>query len=102
MTAKRVDDNQREIVNFFRRAGCSVLILSAVGKGCPDAIVGLQLPNGARRNFLIEIKNGNRPPSGQLLTEMEQHFFDTWKGQVMIINSIEKAQNFMAQLLKET
>jgi hypothetical protein len=84
--AKRIDDNQREIVSTFRKIGASVQILSDVGRGCPDIIVGM-----FGKNFLVEIKNGKKPPSAQRLTEKEQSFFDTWKGHVCIVRSVEDA-----------
>lgn len=87
---KRIDDNQREIVKAFRDMGATVQILSAIGKGCPDLLLGWR-----GQNYLIEIKNGKKPPSGQRLTEHEQKFFDSWKGQVCIINSIDNAVLFI-------
>ena len=92
--AKRVDENQKEIVKAFREIGASVQILSDVGKGCPDLLIGF-----AGRNWLIEIKNGNKPPSQQQLTEKEQQFFNTWRGQVCIIRSIEQARFFFKNSL---
>lgn len=79
---KRVDANQVEIVKILRKFGCSVLILSSVGKGCPDILAGFK-----GQNYLIEIKDGKKPPSARKLTEHEQKFHDEWKGQVCIINS---------------
>jgi hypothetical protein len=87
---KRVDQNQKHIVKAFRELGASVQILSEVGKGCPDILVGVD-----GKNYLFEIKNGEKPPSGQKLTEPEQVFFDTWKGQVKVINSIADVVHFM-------
>jgi hypothetical protein len=91
--AKRIDENQPEIVKTFRGLGASVLILSAVGKGCPDLALGI-----FGKNYLIEIKNGNKPPSAQKLTEKEQEFFESWKGQVNIITSKEQAITFINSL----
>jgi hypothetical protein len=88
-----VDENQKSIVDFLRGLGASVLILSEVGKGCPDILCGI-----FGQNFLIEIKNGMLAPSAQKLTKHEQHFFDTWKGQVCVINSECDAINFINDL----
>ncbi len=88
--AKRVDENQREIVKAFRQLGASVQILSDVGKGCPDLAIGIR-----GLNYLIEVKNGKKPPSGRRLTEHEQLFFDSWRGQVCVINSIDEAISFI-------
>ncbi len=86
MTARRTDANQREIVDTFRQLGATVQILSDVGKGCPDLVVGI---HGI--NFLVEVKDGSKPPSKQKLTEHEQVFFDIWRGQVCVIKNQDEA-----------
>lgn len=91
--AKRVDANQKEIVSTFRALGASVQILSDLGKGCPDLVVGI-----FGKNYLIEVKNGKKPLSGQKLTEPEEKFFKAWKGQVCIIKSTDEVINFMHNL----
>lgn len=88
--AKRVDANQREIVKTLRSLGGTVLILSEVGKGCPDICLGYR-----GKNYLIEIKDGSKPPSKQALTSDESKFHLAWKGQVCIINSIDNAVKFL-------
>lgn len=93
--AKRIDRNQNEIVQFFRNSGFSVAITSGLGAGFPDVVLGFQ---GC--NFLVEIKDGNKPPSAQKLTDAESKFFDQWKGQVCIINSIEAAINLVNEIRK--
>jgi hypothetical protein len=75
--------------------GCSVLILSDIGKGCPDIMVGYR-----GKNYLIEIKNGKRPPSGQVLTPAEILFFERWMGQVDIIRSENEAIEFIKIRMK--
>jgi len=90
MTAKRVDANQKEIVKAFRDLGCSVLIISNIGKGAPDIVVG---KNG--KTYLFEIKDGNKLPSQQKLTPHEEAFHADWKGHVEIIKSIDEVVNFM-------
>lgn len=87
---KRVDQNQKHIVKTFRELGASVQIISEVGKGCPDILVGID-----GKNYLFEIKNGEKSLSGQKLTESEQLFFDSWKGQVKIIKTISEVVHFM-------
>ena len=87
---KRVDANQKEIVKTFRDCGATVLILSEVGRGCPDICVGI-----FGQNFLVEIKDGAQPPSKQKLTDAEIEFFEKWKGQVQIIKSVDEAVRFI-------
>ena len=87
---RRVDNNQREITEILRDLGCSVQILSEVGKGCPDLALGYR-----GKNYLIELKDGNKPPSQRKLTPDEQKFFDNWRGQVCIIKSVAEATDFI-------
>lgn len=84
--AKRTDANQTEIVETFRAMGATVQIISMIGKGCPDIIVGFQ---GV--NYLIEIKDGQKLKGQQKLTDHEQMFFAKWRGQVCIIKSVDEA-----------
>lgn len=91
--AKRVDDNQKAIVKLFRELGASVQILSDVGKGCPDIVVG-----AIGRNYLFEIKNPLRNLSGQKLTDWEQIFFNTWQGHVEIIKTQDDVIAFMNKI----
>ena len=39
----------------------------------------------------MEIKDGSKPPSARRLTPAEQEFFDTWRGQVCVVNSVAEA-----------
>lgn len=89
--ACRIDENQNEIVKTFRDLGASVLILSSVGKGCPDLLVGITDIQGRKHNILVEIKDGKKTASKRKLTKDEQHFFDTWKGKAIVIDSIAQA-----------
>jgi len=83
---KRVDRNQPEIVKALRKAGCSVRSTHMIGSGFPDIVGGVR-----GKNYLIEIKDGDKPPSGQRLTPAEKEFFMTWKGQVNVASTIEEA-----------
>lgn len=82
---KRTDANQKSITEQLRKCGFSVLVLSMVGHGCPDILIGAK-----NRNFLIEIKDGQKIPSQRKLTEDEQKFFARWKGQVNVCNSFDE------------
>jgi hypothetical protein len=78
---RRVDQNKQLIVEVLRRAGASVQVLSEVGKGVPDLLIGSATCNGRPMNILIEVKN----PEGRCdLTEAEVRWIKTWKGQVAI------------------
>lgn len=82
----KIDANQPEIVAALRKAGCTVQHLHAVGKGCPDLLCAV---NG--ETFLIEVKDGAKPPSKQALTDDQITWHTGWKSQVNIVNSVAGA-----------
>lgn len=82
--AARVDRNQPEIVELFRKLGWTVLILSQL-KNCCDICVS---KNG--RTIMIEIKDGEKKPSQQKLTEGEIKFKDNWQGEYALVNCIDQ------------
>ena len=83
---KNTDANQGRIVRALRDVGATVTVLSQVGYGCPDILVGFR---GV--NYLLEIKDGAKSPSRQRLTPAEMRWHNEWRGQVAIVNSIDAA-----------
>lgn len=77
------DQNEADIVNFFRKSGFTVERLS--GKNVPDLLLG---KHGF--NFLVEVKMPN-----QDLNAGQKLWHDSWRGQTKVIKSIEDAQNFI-------
>ena len=86
MRARKIDANQTEIVEGLRKIGCSVAVTSAAGNGFPDLVVGYY-----GQNFLIEVKDGNKPPSRQKLTPEQEQFHINWRGQIAIVKSLDEA-----------
>ena len=84
--AHKVDGNQAEIVKALRRIGASVQILSSVGRGCPDILVGLRTGGNGRRNLLMEIK---LPGERFTLDQVDWH--DAWRGQVAVVETVDEA-----------
>jgi hypothetical protein len=82
----RTDVNQGNIVNALRDVGASVAVTSALGSGFPDIVVGFR---GV--NYLMEIKDGSKPPSKRRLTPKEKEFHDLWRGSVVVVNDIDEA-----------
>jgi alanine dehydrogenase len=70
------DGNHAEIVKGLRDAGATVQDLGAVGKGCPDILVGFR-----GQSYVIEIKDGRLPPSARELTDDQKKWHAEWKGQ---------------------
>ena len=83
-TRRRVDKNQTEIVKVLKQLGCSVVSLADKGHGCPDLLVGFKA-----QNYLVEVKG----KKGKL-TEDQETFFQTWKGQTMVFRNTEEIIEF--------
>jgi hypothetical protein len=84
--AARVDENQGLIVKALRACGATVRIITQ-GDGIPDLLVGYQ-----GHTILMEVKDGNKPPSARQLTPAEQNFFDQWTGgKLFIVKSVDEA-----------
>ena len=84
--ARAIDANQPEIVAALRRVGCFVTSLAGVGNGCPD-IVAIK----GRRVWLIEVKDGRKPPSARKLTPAEQEWHAKANGQAHVVCSVDEA-----------
>ena len=82
-TAARIDSNQTEIINAFRKLGCSVWPTHQLGKGFPDAVVAKNC-----KTVLVEIKDGSKAKSARVLTQDEQKFHDNWRGIVLIVENL--------------
>lgn len=84
--AAKIDANQTIITDTLRRLGATVQHIHTVGKGCPDLLVGWR-----GQNLLVEIKDGDKAPSRRQLTPDEQRWHEEWRGQVVIVESIDDA-----------
>lgn len=86
MRAARIDANQPEIIKALRAVGCSVQPLHTVGQGTPDLLVGI-----ASKNVLMEVKDGSRVPSEQKLTPDQVKWHASWRGNVVVVKSVDEA-----------
>lgn len=84
--AAKVDANQAEIVDALRRVGASVQPLHAVGAGVPDLLIGYR-----SMNYLVEVKDGSKPPSARKLTEKQAEWHKLWRGSVLTVTSAKDA-----------
>jgi hypothetical protein len=84
--AAKVDRNQAEIVAALRDIGATVQPLHAVGAGCPDLLVGFR---GV--NYLIEVKDWQKPPSQRKLNDFQVEWHGGWKGQVAKVETVGAA-----------
>lgn len=81
----RADNNQKEIVDYLRDTGRSVLILSQVGGGAPDLLVGAR-----GENILLEVKGKN----GKLRSGQKK-FMREWAGEAYVVRSIDEVQKLL-------
>lgn len=85
--AAQVDGNQADIVDGLRGVGASVAILSGVGGGVPDLLVGYR-----RQTFLFEVKDGAKSPSRRQLTPDQKLWHATWAGRpVHVVLTVDQA-----------
>jgi Holliday junction resolvase len=90
MRAARRDDNEAEIVKALRACGAKVRIVTQ-GDGIPDLLVGY---NGY--TILMEVKDGDKPPSARKLTEAEEKFFLEWTGGLLVkVESVQEALDIL-------
>jgi hypothetical protein len=90
MTWAKVDTNQPAVVKRLREIGCTVRSTAAVGQGFADLCVGFR-----GQTFILEVKDGSKPPSARKLTEDEAAFMSGWAGQYAIVNSPEEAAAYI-------
>ena len=83
--AAKIDENQPDIVKGLRKIGASVQPLHAVGAGCPDLLVGYQ-----GQNYLIEIKNPEKPKYDRRLTPDQAEWHGGWEGQKAVCETIDE------------
>jgi predicted transcriptional regulator len=93
LRARRVDENQKAIINALRKIGATVADTSRAGHGFPDLVVGRH-----GMNYLIEIKDGDKQPARRKLTPAQQIFHETWRGQIITVTSVDEAINAVTSL----
>jgi len=94
MRGNRIDANQNEIVRELRKVGATVLITSNL-KNAFDILVGFR-----GELYIVEIKDGSKPPSQRKLTPGEtkcKQDFQNVGVKYHIINSVQEA----IEMLKE-
>jgi len=84
----KVDDNQAEIVKALRAIGATVLHTHQLGQGAPDIVCGYR---GV--NYMLELKDGKKPPSARKLTPDELKWHGEWRGKAHVVESVQEAIN---------
>lgn len=89
--AAKIDANHDQIVSVARAYGATVQSLAAVGRGCPDLLIGYR-----GHTLLVEVKDGTKPPSARQLTNQQLDWHANWKGgTVAIIKDIEGLEHLL-------
>lgn len=78
-----MDANQPAIVAALRAAGRTVEVISDVGRGVPDLLVGHQL-----RTFCLEVK---APRKRGDLTPVEMAWMARWRGHYAVVTTPQEA-----------
>lgn len=78
----KVDLTQPAIVKALRQIGASVQVLSMVGGGCPDLVVGYH-----GTCIMLETKTGKGK-----LNETQKAWHAKWAGAVAVVRTPEEAQ----------
>ena len=91
--AAKTDRNQTEIVKALRAIGATVQSLAAIGKGCPDLLIGF-----GGKNFLMEIKDGEAVLSKQQLTPDQIGWHLQWRGSVHVVKSKYEALKILQRI----
>lgn len=84
----KIDANQSHIVTTLRAVGATVQSLAAVGNGVPDLLVGFR-----GMNYLMEVKDGSKPPSARRLTKDQMIWHKAWNGGVVVVTNETEALN---------
>lgn len=88
--ARKKDVNHNAIADALEAAGCSVLDLSRLAHGTPDALVWSPRLHAY---CLVEIKN----PEGRNRMEPRQvEFLKRWRGPVVVVESVDEALRLFA------
>jgi len=89
--AARIDENQVDIVAALRKVGCRVKSTAAVGDGWADLTV---LGPDKKTLFLMEIKDGTKPPSRRRLTPAQIKTHEEWP--IHVVTNWAEALNVVA------
>ena len=82
--AARTDANHQAVASAYRKCGCSVQSLAALGDGVPDLLIACR-----RLSWLVEVKDGGKAPSRRKLTDAQMDFHNRWRGAIYIIESAQ-------------
>lgn len=84
-------------MNALRDYGAAVHSLAGLGNGMPDLLVGYK---GC--TILMEVKDGDKSPSRQKLTDYQVTFMANWTGgPLAIVNDVESALRILKMVVRQ-
>jgi hypothetical protein len=87
--AARRDANERRVIDALRACGAYVKQIN--DEGLADLLVFYR-----GHTLILEVKDGDKPPSARALTPAEQKFHNEWPGQnLYIVNSEHEALDIL-------
>lgn len=87
--AARRDANERQVIDALRACGAYVKQIN--DEGLADLLVFYR-----GHTLILEVKDGDKPPSARALTPAEAKFHDEWPGQnLYIVNSEHEALDIL-------
>jgi hypothetical protein len=86
--ASRIDANQPEIVDAFRKLGCSVKLSHGVGAGWPDTAVGF-----GGLTLLVEIKSGKGK-----LNDRQLEWLEDWTGGHYVVRNLDDVERLVSMV----
>ena len=78
---KRTDRNQSAIIKALRAAHCTVIDLSAIGRGCGDILAGRM-----GKWYMLEIKTEHGKPN-----KRQHEFAEECRGHYAVVRSVDEA-----------
>ena len=95
----RVDANHTAIVKVLREhPDVTVQSLAGVGDGTPDLLIGV-----AGLTHLVEVKDGDKPPSGRSLKPSQVEWVEHWHGApVILLVGVDQARDWVSNVRHES
>ena len=90
--AAKVDANHAQIVDCFKKLGCSVLSLAAVGRGVPDLLVATQ-----GITWLVEIKSGKSKEN-----LLQREWAENWLGARALVRDSQGVETVVKTMRSST
>lgn len=91
--ASKVDANQGEVVDYLRKRGAVVDIVSMVPNLGYDLIVYF-MGVGA----VVEVKDGSKPPSARELTDSEKEAARRWGDRYYVVHNLNDCSAMLGEM----